>query len=128
MSGLTALENVMMPLELFNLDQPKQRAEQALESVGLSHRLHHRPQSLSGGEQQRVAIARALVTQPKILFADEPTGNLDETTANQVQDLLFQLQDHTTLILVTHDVDYAARCQRQVRLEHGQLIEDTACR
>ncbi|AEG31834.1 ABC transporter ATP-binding protein [Thiomicrospira cyclica] len=128
MSGLTALENVMMPLELFNLDQPKQRAEAALESVGLSHRLHHRPQSLSGGEQQRVAIARALVTQPKILFADEPTGNLDETTANQVQDLLFQLQDHTTLILVTHDVDYAARCQRQVRLEHGQLIEDTVCR
>lgn len=128
MSGLTALENVMMPLELFNLDQPKQRAEAALESVGLAHRLHHRPQSLSGGEQQRVAIARALVTQPKILFADEPTGNLDETTAQQVQDLLFQLQDHTTLILVTHDVDYAARCQRQVRLEHGQLIEDTACR
>lgn len=128
MSGLTALENVMMPLELFNLDQPKQRAEAALESVGLAHRLHHRPQSLSGGEQQRVAIARALVTQPKILFADEPTGNLDETTAQQVQDMLFQLQDHTTLILVTHDVDYAARCQRQVRLEHGQLIEDTACR
>lgn len=127
MSGLTALENVMMPLELFNLDQPKQRAEQALESVGLTHRLHHRPQSLSGGEQQRVAIARALVTQPKILFADEPTGNLDETTAHQVQDLLFNLQDHTTLILVTHDVDYAARCQRQVRLEQGLLIEDQPC-
>lgn len=127
MSGLTALENVMMPLELFNLDQPKQRAEQALESVGLTHRLHHRPQSLSGGEQQRVAIARALVTQPKILFADEPTGNLDETTAHQIQDLLFNVQDRTTIILVTHDVDYAARCQRQVRLEHGQLTEEVPC-
>lgn len=123
MPGMNALENVMMPLELFGVDQPKQRAEHALEQVGLAHRLSHTPQALSGGEQQRVAIARALVTEPKILFADEPTGNLDETTAKQVQDLLFELQTQTTLILVTHDRSYAQQCQRQVTLTNGQLQE-----
>jgi putative ABC transport system ATP-binding protein len=123
MPGMNALENVMMPLELFGQPDAKRRATQALEQVGLSHRLHHTPQSLSGGEQQRVAIARAIVTQPKILFADEPTGNLDETTAEQIQKLLFDLQSHTTLILVTHDRRFAALCQRQVTLEHGQLLE-----
>ena len=123
MPGMNALENVMMPLELFGVDQAKQRAEAALEKVGLSHRLHHTPQALSGGEQQRVAIARAIVTEPKILFADEPTGNLDETTAAQIQTLLFELQSQTTLVLVTHDRNFAKQCQRQVTLIHGQLQE-----
>lgn len=123
MPGMNALENVMMPLELFGMDKARERAEQALVQVGLSHRLHHTPQALSGGEQQRVAIARAIVTEPKILFADEPTGNLDETTAQQVQQLLFDLQSHTTLILVTHDRQFAKLCQRQVTLSQGQLKE-----
>ncbi|WP_044407828.1 ABC transporter ATP-binding protein [Thiomicrospira microaerophila] len=123
MPGMNALENVMMPLELFGLPDARDRAEKALAQVGLSHRLHHTPQALSGGEQQRVAIARAIVTEPKILFADEPTGNLDETTAAQVQQLLFDLQQHTTLILVTHDRQFAKLCQRQVTLQHG-VLED----
>lgn len=121
MPGMNALENVMMPLELFGVDQARERAQDALEKVGLSHRLSHTPRALSGGEQQRVAIARAIVTEPDILFADEPTGNLDETTAKQVQNLLFDLQHHTTLILVTHDHAFAQLCQRQVTLQHGQL-------
>lgn len=121
MPGMNALENVMMPLELFGVDQARERAQAALEKVGLSHRLTHTPRALSGGEQQRVAIARAIVTEPDILFADEPTGNLDETTAKQVQALLFDLQQHTTLILVTHDRAFAQLCQRQVTLQHGQL-------
>lgn len=125
MPGMNALENVMMPLELFGLDNARERAENALSQVGLSHRLHHQPSALSGGEQQRVAIARAIVTEPKILFADEPTGNLDETTAQQVQQLLFDLQEHTTLVLVTHDLTYAKQCQRQVNLQDGLLKESS---
>lgn len=126
--SMTALENVLMPLELFQIDAAMERAHQALGQVGLSHRLHHRPGELSGGEQQRVAIARALVTQPKILFADEPTGNLDENTAEDIQSLLFDLNtdQNTTLIIVTHDLELAKRCQRQVMIEHGQLVEKAA--
>jgi len=123
---MTALENVLMPLELFQIDNAKASALAALEKVGLSHRLHHRPSELSGGEQQRVALARAFVTKPAILFADEPTGNLDETTAEQVQKLLFELNDDlgTTLILVTHDLDFAKICSRTVHLLHGKLEDD----
>lgn len=126
MPSMTALENVLMPLELFQMPDAKERALQALEKVGLSHRLDHVPARLSGGEQQRVALARAFVTEPKILFADEPTGNLDETTAEQIQQLLFEFNRSlgTTLILVTHDVDFAARCHRQVHLLHGRFVED----
>ncbi len=123
MPGMNALENVMMPLELFGLDNARQRAQAALEKVGLAHRLTHQPSALSGGEQQRVAIARAIVTEPKILFADEPTGNLDETTAHQIQQLLFDLQHHTTLVLVTHDTQFADLCQRKVLIQDGILRE-----
>ncbi|MBF0255869.1 MAG: ABC transporter ATP-binding protein [Gammaproteobacteria bacterium] len=123
MPGMNALENVMMPLELFGMGQAVERATEALAQVGLSHRLRHSPSALSGGEQQRVALARALVTQPRILFADEPTGNLDETTAGQIQDLLLGLQGSTGLILVTHDRAFAGRCQRQLDLHEGRLWE-----
>ena len=123
MPTMTALENVLMPLELFDFPDAQASALLALEKVGLSHRLHHRPAELSGGEQQRVAIARAFVTEPKILFVDEPTGNLDETTAEQIQQLLFSLQKdkQTTLILVTHDHRFASQCQQQWQLVQGQL-------
>lgn len=123
MPTMTALENVMMPLELFAHSDIKAKAMQALEKVELSHRIHHLPNQLSGGEQQRVAIARAIVTNPKILFADEPTGNLDETTAEHVQQLLFTLQKelNTSLVIVTHDNDYAAKCDQQYLLQHGVL-------
>lgn len=123
MPSMTALENVLMPLELFQMPDAEQRALEALEKVGLSHRLHHRPSELSGGEQQRVALARAFVTKPKILFADEPTGNLDEDTAAHIQELLFELnrEQNTTLILVTHDMEFANQCQRQVLLQHGRF-------
>ncbi|MDA3808383.1 MAG: ABC transporter ATP-binding protein [Thiomicrorhabdus sp.] len=123
MPSMSALENVLMPLELFQVPNAKQLALEALEQVGLSHRAQHRPAELSGGEQQRVAIARAFVTKPKILFADEPTGNLDEETAKQIQNLLFELnhQQKTTLILVTHDHVFAKQCDRVMQLEHGQL-------
>lgn len=124
MPTMSALENVLMPLELFEMDSAKERALDALEKVGLSDRLHHRPTELSGGEQQRVAIARAFVTNPKILFVDEPTGSLDETTAAHIQTLLFDLQQDqkTTLVLVTHDMGFARKCQQQWRLERGQLV------
>ncbi|MEO5342481.1 MAG: ABC transporter ATP-binding protein [Gammaproteobacteria bacterium SHHR-1] len=121
MPGMNALENVMMPLELFGMGQAREQARAALTQVGLSHRLRHAPSALSGGEQQRVAIARALVTRPRILFADEPTGNLDETTGGQVQDLLLALQGQTSLVLVTHDRAFARRCQRQLDLHEGRL-------
>lgn len=123
MPSMSALENVLMPLELFQVPNAKQLALEALEQVGLSNRAQHRPAELSGGEQQRVAIARAFVTKPKILFADEPTGNLDEETAKQIQKLLFELnfQQKTTLILVTHDHAFAQQCHRVMLLEHGQL-------
>ncbi|MEA3405904.1 MAG: ABC transporter ATP-binding protein [Pseudomonadota bacterium] len=123
MPSMTALENILMPLELFQIENANQKALAALEQVGLQHRANHRPAELSGGEQQRVAIARAFVTQPKVLFADEPTGNLDEETAKQIQQLLFELNQngHTTLILVTHDLTFAQKCDRVVQLLHGQL-------
>lgn len=120
-TGMTALENVMLPLELFGESNIRARAEDALGFVALSHRLSHYPCSLSGGEQQRVAIARALVSQPALLFADEPTGNLDETTANMIQQFLLSLVPQTTLVVVTHDLNFARQCQHQVQLIKGTL-------
>ncbi|GAA6134970.1 ABC transporter ATP-binding protein [Oceaniserpentilla sp. 4NH20-0058] len=126
---LSALDNVMLPLELSgtNVDA-KKTATDWLEKVGLAERLEHQPNQLSGGEQQRVAIARAFACSPDILFADEPTGNLDEHTGEMIEDLLFDLntQLNTTLILVTHDEALAKRCQRQVHLQDGQLLETPA--
>jgi len=123
MPRLTALENVMLPLELRGDKGAKQTAVNLLKRVGLEHRLHHTPMQLSGGEQQRVALARAFVTEPAILFADEPTGNLDSKTGEQIIELLFELnqEKHTTLVLVTHDKSLAARCQRTLHIEAGQL-------
>lgn len=123
--GLTALENVMLPLELQKRPDAEQRAHDYLVRVGLASRASHYPKQLSGGEQQRVAIARAFVAEPRILFADEPTGNLDKDTASVVIDLLFELnrQNHTTLVLVTHDEALASRCQRQLRMDAGRLQE-----
>lgn len=122
--GLTALENVMLPLELGGDRQAKAIATEFLQRVELGHRLTHTPKQLSGGEQQRVALARAFVTQPKILFADEPTGNLDQKTGAHIIELLFQLnvEHQTTLILVTHDPVLAARCQRAITLEAGCML------
>ncbi len=123
--ALSALENVMLPLELAGRKDAREHALLSLQQVGLSARAHHRPQHLSGGEQQRVALARAFVTRPKILFADEPTGNLDATTGAQVIDLMLELNraQGTTLILVTHDVALAGRCARQLRLEAGSMAQ-----
>lgn len=122
-STLTALENVLLPLELLKRSGAHETATRLLESVGLSHRAHHLPSQLSGGESQRVAIARALAISPAILFADEPSGNLDEETGDKVMDLLFDMVEKTgtTLVLVTHDQDLAKRCKRVVHLEHGSL-------
>jgi putative ABC transport system ATP-binding protein len=122
--GLTALENVMLPLELSGDKYAKAAATALLHRVGLSHRLSHTPKQLSGGEQQRVALARAFVTKPAILFADEPTGNLDSKTGANIIDLLFELnlENLTTLILVTHDHALAARCQRTIQLEGGCMV------
>ncbi|MFI3197139.1 MAG: ABC transporter ATP-binding protein [Methylococcaceae bacterium] len=124
MHGLTALENVMLPLELSGDKQAKVAATALLHRVGLSHRLSHTPKQLSGGEQQRVALARAFVTKPAILFADEPTGNLDSKTGATIIDLLFELnlEKITTLILVTHDHALAARCQRTIQLDAGCMV------
>lgn len=124
MHGLTTLENVMLPLELSGNKQAKTAATALLHRVGLSHRLSHTPRQLSGGEQQRVALARAFVTKPAILFADEPTGNLDSKTGATITDLLFELNSEnlTTLILVTHDHLLAARCQRSIQLDAGCMV------
>ena len=124
-NSLTALENVMLPAELANLDDAKERGLELLSQVGLAERADHYPSQLSGGEQQRVAIARAFISQPDVLFADEPTGNLDTKTGNHIADLLFELNEKlgTTLILVTHDPKLAARCQRQVQMDSGFLSE-----
>ncbi|MDH5518750.1 MAG: ABC transporter ATP-binding protein [Gammaproteobacteria bacterium] len=121
--GLTALENVMLPLELRSDSGAATEAVELLARVGLSERLHHYPQQLSGGEQQRVAIARAFVTRPMILFADEPTGNLDTVTSQYIIDLLFEMnqENNTTLVIVTHDEALAKRCGRCLRLENGIL-------
>ncbi len=121
--GLTALENVMLPLEIRAVVSARAEAERLLQQVGLGERMLHYPTQLSGGEQQRVAIARAFAGQPGILFADEPTGNLDSVTGHQVEDLLFELNraTGTTLVLVTHDERLAQRCQRRVRMQAGRL-------
>jgi putative ABC transport system ATP-binding protein len=121
--NLTALENVMLPLELSGLDA-RQPAEAMLEQVGLSHRLNHFPSTLSGGEQQRVSLARAFVQRPALLFADEPTGSLDEVTGQRIIELMFSLYHEfdTTLILVTHDLKLAALCARQIELKSGEIV------
>ena len=125
--GLTALENVMLPLELAATLEPRVQATRLLERVGLAERLTHYPKQLSGGEQQRVAIARAFSMRPAILFADEPTGNLDSTTGETIIDLLFELNRErgTTLALVTHDEALAARCDRRIRLDAGRIVSET---
>jgi putative ABC transport system ATP-binding protein len=125
---MTAVENVAVPLEFAGRRDALDRAVQALQSVGLGHRLDHYPGQLSGGEQQRVALARAFVGQPRLLLADEPTGNLDRDTGRAVMDLLFGLRERfgTTLLLITHDPALAARCQRQVRIEDGRIVADSA--
>jgi putative ABC transport system ATP-binding protein len=122
--GLTAQENVMLPLELAGRAQAANEARDLLVRVGLGERLTHYPRQLSGGEQQRVAIARAFALQPAILFADEPTGNLDTATGARVIDLLFDLnrERHATLVLVTHDEALAARCQRHINLDGGRIV------
>ncbi|WP_407412381.1 ABC transporter ATP-binding protein [Acinetobacter sp.] len=125
---LSALENVLLPLRLqpnFNYPNAQKRALHLLEKVGLARQAEQTPKVLSGGEQQRVAIARALVTEPKIIFADEPTGNLDGQTAYEIEQLLFDLNRElgTTLVLVTHDTQLAAQCQRHLALVDGQLLE-----
>ncbi len=121
--SLTALENVMLPLELANNPQPQQAAMQALQNVGLGERAGHYPKQLSGGEKQRVAIARAYVTQPTVLFADEPTGNLDQQTGETVIDILFKMNREygTTLVLVSHDLSLAKRCDRTIQMEAGKI-------
>ncbi|MDG1032684.1 MAG: ABC transporter ATP-binding protein [Luminiphilus sp.] len=123
--ALTALENVMLPLELAGIAHAREKSEEFLTRVGLDERLHHYPRTLSGGEQQRVAIARAFASQPVILFADEPTGNLDTATGANVIELLFGLNEEegTTLVLVTHDNSLADRCQRKFTMTAGQLEE-----
>lgn len=125
--SLTALENIMLPAEIIGLDNPKARALEVLQQVGVEHRAGHYPNQLSGGEQQRVAIARAFITSPKILFADEPTGNLDAQNSDNVESLLFALnkQSQTTLILVTHDPELAKKCDRQLAMTAGELVEVT---
>ena len=124
--ALTALENVMLPLELAGADDATSRARTWLDRVGLGKRVHHYPRQLSGGEQQRVAIARAFAGDPKLLMADEPTGNLDNATGHEVADLMFRLnREHgTTLVLVTHDVGLAGRCGRRLSLSAGRLVGD----
>ena len=124
--SLTALENVMLPLELRGDREVEGPARATLEKVGLGHRLDHDPRQLSGGEQQRVALARAFVTAPSLLFADEPTGNLDTHTGDSIIELLFALNQDagTTLVLVTHDEHLAARCTRLLRLDSGRLVAD----
>ncbi len=123
---LTALENVMVPLELRGLPNPTKVSKELLDRVGLADRATHYPTQLSGGEQQRISLARAFSNSPSILFADEPTGNLDEETGNKVEELLFQLnkESNTTLVMVTHDNDLAAKTNRIIRLKGGKLVAD----
>ncbi|WP_281561291.1 ATP-binding cassette domain-containing protein [Thalassomonas sp. RHCl1] len=125
-NSLTALENVMLPAELANMADARESAKALLEQVGLGDRIDHFPSQLSGGEQQRVAIARAFISKPDILFADEPTGNLDTRTGEHITELLFNLNQQfgTTLVLVTHDPKLADKCQRRVVMESGQLTEE----
>ncbi len=123
--ALTAIENVMMPLELAGTAGAREAAQHWLERVGLAHRMTHYPKHLSGGEQQRVALARAFATRPALLLADEPTGNLDAQTGQNIIELIFALNREagTTLVLVTHDDDLAAACQRAIRLRNGRMVE-----
>ena len=123
--SLTALENVMLPSELKDEDEPKERAKYFLDRVGLKEREHHYPNQLSGGEQQRVAIARAFACSAKILFADEPTGNLDPKNGEMVSDLLFEVNSETdnALVVVTHDHDLADRCDKKINLKLGKIVE-----
>ncbi|MDH4608900.1 ABC transporter ATP-binding protein [Pseudomonas sp. BN102] len=125
LDNLNALENVMLPLELEGQRDARAHARHLLDRVGLGQRLSHYPRQLSGGEQQRVAIARAFAAEPDVLFADEPTGNLDSHTGERISDLLFQLNQErgTTLVLVTHDERLAHRCRRLIRLEGGRLVD-----
>jgi putative ABC transport system ATP-binding protein len=127
-SSLTALENVMLPLELAGVEHAAEAALQAIRTVGLEPRKGHYPHQLSGGEKQRVAIARAFVVAPTVLFADEPTGNLDKRTGDKVIDLLFRMNEdtNTTLVLVTHDIDLAARCDRVLHMDAGRIEQETA--
>lgn len=127
LSTLTALENVMVPLELRGEKNISNKAKELLSRVGLGDRLHHYPSQLSGGEQQRVAIARAFIVTPRILFADEPTGNLDEENAQQVRELLFEMnrEEKTTLILVTHNLELAQQTERILQMKGGHLIQDS---
>ena len=124
LDSLNALENVMLPMELEGRKDAREHARHLLERVGLGQRLSHSPRQLSGGEQQRVAIARAFAAEPDVLFADEPTGNLDSHTGERITDLLFELNQErgTTLVLVTHDERLAHRCRRLIRLEAGHLV------
>ena len=124
--ALTALENVMLPLELSGGSDAQARARRVLGRVGLGERLGHYPRQLSGGEQQRVAVARAFVTEPKLLFADEPTGNLDSTTGEHVIDLLFEMNRErgATLVLVTHDSELASRCDRRLHIAAGEITRE----
>jgi putative ABC transport system ATP-binding protein len=126
LSTLTALENVMVPMEIRGERNVSPKAKELLDRVGLSDRVHHYPSQLSGGEQQRVSIARAFVTNPKILFADEPTGNLDEENAGHVTDLLFNINKEkgTTLVMVTHNIELAYKTQRVLRMKGGRLVEE----
>ena len=125
--SLNALENVMLPLELAGNDGPRTKALEILKTVGLSERTTHYPSQLSGGEKQRVAIARAFATEPAVLFADEPTGNLDTRTGENIMHMMFELNKNssTTLVLVTHDRLLAERCDREIRLDAGKLVADT---
>jgi putative ABC transport system ATP-binding protein len=124
--GLNAIENVMLPLELTDAASPRDQAREVLDRVGLSSRLTHYPRQLSGGEQQRVAIARAFAANPRVLFADEPTGNLDQRTGEHIIELMFDLnrERDTTLVLVTHDTRLAQPCERTVELDNGRLLDD----
>ncbi len=124
LESLTAVENVMLPLELEGRKDARVRAVELLQRVGLGERTHHYPKQLSGGEQQRVAIARAFASDPTILFADEPTGNLDSKTGESIIELLFKLnaEEKTTLVLVTHEARLAARCQHRIQIEAGRLV------
>ena len=126
--SLTALENIMLPAQLAGIDNAEQLAQQLIEKVGLSERFDHYPNQLSGGEQQRVAIARAFITKPKILFADEPTGNLDSGNGDKIAQLMFDLnrEHHTTLVLVTHDLQLANHCQHVLTMAAGLIIEHVA--
>ena len=125
---MTALENVMTPLELAGMGDARPRAEAELAAVGLDHRLNHYPAQLSGGEQQRVAIARALAPRPPLVFADEPTGNLDAATGADIMDLLFarRAEAGATLVIITHDAALAQRCERVITLGDGRIVSDSA--